>query len=119
MDIYLYLKCFAVALIGWAIQTALKMKAIQGKAKLTGAKFKPSDYFIEDWLSIAISWLTIIMFLFFMDNALKWKPLIVDYIDVLFAFVGYTSSDAASRIFSVVNKRINSTLGEDTKDKQQ
>jgi hypothetical protein len=61
-------------------------------------------------LSITASILTIILFLLFLDNILKWKPVIVDYIKIGFAFVGYTGSDIASRLFSVVNKKINDVI---------
>jgi hypothetical protein len=116
MDITMYSKLFAVALIGWAIQTLLKMRALQIKARAANVSFTPVDYFKEDYLSILISWLTIVMFLFFVDEALGWQPFIVNYLQILFAFVGYTSSDAASRLFSVVNKRINHVI--DTKTTQ-
>jgi len=106
----MYLTCFAVAIVGMALQTALKLKSLQDKARLANVEFKVWHYFRNDWLSITASILTIIMCLFFLDNIVKWKPVAADYLKVGFAFVGYTGSDIASRLFSVVNKKINAAI---------
>jgi hypothetical protein len=113
MDFKLYFICFLVALVGMALQTALKMKSLQDKSRAANIEFKPSQYFKQDWISILASILTIIMFLLFLDNILKWRPDIVNYIKIGFAFVGYTGSDIASRLFGVLNKKINTVI--DTK----
>lgn len=110
MTIDLYITCFSVALIGMALQTVLKMKSLQDKARAANIAFNPGQYFRQDWLSITASILTIILFLAFLDNILKWKPAVVDYVKIGFAFVGYTGSDIASRLFGVVNKKINSVI---------
>lgn len=106
----LYLTCFGVALVGMALQTVLKMKSLQDKARVANMEFKLRQYFIDDWLSITASILTIVLFLLFLDNILKWKPAVVDYVKIGFAFVGYTGSDIASRLFGVVNKKINNVI---------
>jgi hypothetical protein len=110
MTFKLYLVCFTVAIIGMLIQTVLKIKSIQDKANSGNIQFSPLTYFKKDWLSITGSLLTIILFLFFVDNILKWKPAVIDYIKIFFAFVGYTGSDIASRLFGVINKRINAAI---------
>jgi len=110
MDLLLYFKCFAVALIGCSLQAALKIKSIQDKARKANIEFKPLNYFKDDWVSLTASMLTVVLFLFFVDAGLNWKPAIINYILVIFAFVGYTGSDIASRLFSVVNTRINAAI---------
>lgn len=106
----LYITCFVVALLGMSLQTALKMKGLQDKANLANIEFKVSYYFKQDWLSITASILTIAMCLFFLTDILNWKPEVINYIKLGFAFVGYTGSDIASRLFGVVNKRINNVI---------
>lgn len=110
MTIELYATCFCVALVGMALQTVLKMKSLQDKANAANVQFKVREYFQNDWLSITASILTIVLFLLFLDNILNWKPVIVDYVKIGFAFVGYTGSDIASRLFGVVNKKINNVI---------
>ena len=106
----LYLKCFLVAMIGCALQAVLKIKSIQDKAKKANVHFHPLDYFKEDWVSLTASVLTIVLFMFFLEGVLQWKPEVVNYIMIGFAFVGYTGSDVMSRIFSVVNRKINNVI---------
>lgn len=110
MTLHLYLICFAIALIGMALHIALKMKSLQDKARAANVTFKVRQYFKDDWLSITASLLTILMFLMFVDNIMKWKPALVDFVKLFFAFVGYTGSDIASRLFGVLNTKINNVI---------
>lgn len=110
MTFEMYLTCSAVALVGMALNTALKLKSLQDKARLANVEFNIAKYFRNDWLSITASVLTVIMFLLFVDNILKWKPQAADYLKIGFGFIGYTGNDIASRLFGVVNKKINSAI---------
>ena len=116
MTITLYATCFCIALVGMALQTVLKIKSLQDKAAAGNVQFKISQYFSTDWLSIVASFLTIILFMLFMSEILKWQPAVVNYIKIGFAFVGWTGSDIASRLFSVVNKKINSIINDKAND---
>lgn len=110
MNFQLYLTCFGVALVGMTLQIVLKLKSLQDKATAANVEFNARIYFRKDWLSTIASLLTIILFLLFIDNILKWKPAVVDFLKIFFGFVGYTGSDIASRLFSVVNKQINNVI---------
>jgi hypothetical protein len=110
MNLQLYLACFGVALVGMLLQIVLKLKSLQDKATAANVEFNARIYFRKDWLSTIASLLTIILFLLFIDNILKWKPAVVDFLKIFFGFVGYTGSDIASRLFSVVNKQINNVI---------
>lgn len=110
MTFEMYATCFAVAVVGMALNMALKLKSLQDKARLANVEFNAKKYFRNDWLSITASVLTIIMFLLFVDNILVWKPIVQGYLKIGFGFIGYTGSDIASRLFGVVNKRINAAI---------
>ena len=110
MSLKLYLTCFVIALVGQLLFNVLKIKGIQDKAAASKIQFSIGDYFKKDWLSILASMITVVLLLMCLDSLLKWKPEVVDYIKPIFAFVGYTGSDIASRIFGVMNKRINEAI---------
>jgi len=110
MSIKLYLTLFAIAAIGQLLFNVLKIKGLQDKAALANVQFNTIDYFKKDWLSLLASFLTVLLVLLCLDSLLKWKPEAIDYVKPIFAFVGYTGSDIASRIFGVMNKRINSAI---------
>jgi len=106
----MYLQCFAVGLIGMLIHSLIKMKHIQEKARLNNIEFKPIEYFTKDWVSHSSSLLTVILFLFLVEEFTNFNPFVADYVKIGFAFVGYTGSDIASRLFSVVDKKINRAI---------
>jgi archaellum biogenesis protein FlaJ (TadC family) len=106
----LYLTYFAVALIGMVLQALLKIKSLQEKARKANVQFKAKEYLIEDWVSHCASLATIVMFLFFIDEFANIDPRVMGFMKIGFAFVGYTGSDIASRLFSVVNRRINDAI---------
>jgi hypothetical protein len=116
MSLLIYIQCFLVALIGWGIHTALKMRALQQRAVAAKAKWHPKQYFIEDYLSVIVSMLTILLFIFLADEFVKWKEEISFFIKGGFAFVGYFSSSIAATLFSAANKKLNNIIKEKTKD---
>ncbi len=110
MSITLYIQCFLVALIGMALQTVLKMNTVKKTATVANLQFSPWSYLKEEWLGLAASILTIVLFLFFAESILKMRPQAIDNAIIFFAFVGYTGSSLVSRIFSVVDKRLNAAI---------
>jgi len=105
-----YAILFFIAFLGMLLQMLLKAKSIQDKAKKANLEFSFKEYFLDDWLSHSVSLVTIIMFMFFITEAINFNALVAKYLKIGFAFVGYSSSDIASRIFSVVNKRVNNAI---------
>ncbi len=105
-----YIQCFAVGLLGMILQALLKIKSIQDKAKKANVQFSAKEYLMEDWVSHMASFVTLSMCLFFVDEFTNFYAKASDYMKIGFAFVGYTGSDIMSRIFSVVNKRINRAI---------
>lgn len=110
MTTQLYIICFFVALLGMALQALLKIKALQAKSKKANVQFKPKEYIMDDWASHAASVVTILIFIFLVDEFANFSPYVMEYVRFGFAFVGYTGADIASRIFSVVNRRINNAI---------
>lgn len=110
MTLIEYVTLFFIAFLGMLLQMLLKAKSIQDKAKKANLQFSFREYFLDDWLSHGISIITITMFLFFISEAVTFSAIVADYLKIGFAFVGYSSADIASRIFSVVNKRVNSAI---------
>jgi hypothetical protein len=109
-----YIQCFAVAFVGMILQALLKIKSIQEKAIKANVQFSAKEYLFGDWVSHLASLTTIVMFMFFIDEVTNFYAKAANYLKVGFAFVGYTGSDIASRLFSSVNKRINNAIDHKT-----
>jgi len=110
MELTDYAILFFIAFLGMLLQMLLKAKSIQEKAKKANLQFSFKEYFLDDWLSHGVSFVTIIMFLFFTTEFINFNKIVADYLKIGFAFIGYSSADIASRIFSVVNKRVNNAI---------
>lgn len=110
MTIELYITCFGIAFLGQVLQALLRIKALQDKARKANVKFQTKEYFVEDWATHAASITTTIILLILVDEFAHFSEFVMQYVKFGFAFVGYTGSDIASRLFSVVNKRINNAI---------
>lgn len=101
---------FFIGFLGVLMQTGLKIKAIQDKARKANVEFKTSSYFVDDWLTIALSILTVVTCLFFVEEFAQFSDVVMKYVKFGFFFIGYTGSDILSRFMSVANKRINNAI---------
>jgi len=110
MTIVMYLWCFLAVELGQALQVALKMKSISDKAKLSSLEFSTNSYFKDDKWGLIAGLISNLAFLMFVDELVKIKPEIVDYLKFGFFFVGYTGSDIILRFMSVANKKINAGI---------
>lgn len=110
MTIKDYSIIFVISMLGMILQMLLKIKSIQEKAKKANVTFSIKEYMIDDWVSHTISLVTIVMFMFFINEIINFNAIVSNYLKIGFAFVGYSSSDIASRVFSVVNRRVNDAI---------
>lgn len=110
MQIVDYAVIFLIAVLGQLLQMLLKIKSLQEKAKKANVVFSTKEYLRDDWVSHCISLVTIVLFMFFINEMVTFNASVSKYLKMGFAFVGYSSADIASRIFSVVNRRINDAI---------
>lgn len=110
MTLELYIKCGVVGLLGMLLQIIFKSISVQKKAKLSNVQYKFTEIFTADWLSHLASLVTIVLFMFLIDEFANISNKVFDYLKIGFAFVGYTGSDIASRLFSVVNNKVNAAI---------
>lgn len=106
----LYLLYFGIGLLGMLFQILLKMQALKVLSKKANVIFKPSTYFADDWISLCLSVLTIIICIVFLPDIEKKYPAATGWFRVGFAFVGYTGASILNRIFSVANNRLNAAI---------
>lgn len=110
MTIETYLWCAFSAFLGWVLYSLLKLRSLKQKAMLANVEFKPIEYFKDDWLSTLASFVTVVICLVSADEFINFSARVIDYMKIGFAFVGYTGSDIMSRLFSVVNMKINKAI---------
>lgn len=110
----LYLICFLISMLGMVFSIVMKAVALQKKARISNASFNGWKFLKDDWLSGLSSLLFIGIVLVIISEVLHWKPVVIDYIKIIFVFVGYFGSELGSRLFSATNKRLNAIIDEKT-----
>ena len=112
MDIHL--QAILIAILGMALQVTLKIYSLKVKAEKANITLTVGGYFKQDWLMMVASIITIIIFVFLIDDIMNLHTSAIYYIKFLFAFVGYTGSDIILRLFSIANKKINAIINQQT-----
>jgi hypothetical protein len=106
----LYLIYFGIGLLGMAFQIVLKMQSLKTLATKANVCFKPSQFFSDNWLSITLSLLTIILVLTFVSEVEVHYPAVKGWMRFTFAFIGYGGASILSRIFAVADSRLNQAI---------
>lgn len=104
----IYLIYFGIGLLGMALQIGIKMQSFQSRMRANKLIFKPSQYFSDDWLSIAISFIVLCLWLTFLPDVETKYPAIHSYMRVAMGFMGYGGTSILTWAFSQFDARIKS-----------
>lgn len=109
-----YLTCFLMGIVGVALSTLTVLQSLTKKAKIANVIFNWKLFFSADiFIQLIGSLVTVGGALLLVGPFIKQFPQFADKdfaIMVVFATIGYLGSDIASRLFSVVNNRINGAI---------
>jgi len=109
-----YLNCFLIGIIGVMLSTITVLLSLTRKAKVANVQFNWKLFFGADiFIQLLGSIITVGGALLLVGPFLKQYPKFAnnDFAILLaFATIGYFGSDIASRLFSVVNSRINGAI---------
>jgi hypothetical protein len=92
----------------------LKIPQAKAKAKVANHPFSLKLWFAEDWTILAGNIVAVFLLLTFVDHLIALKPGIKHYIELLFAFVGFTGSSVFMAAFSKFDKTVMKTIDEKT-----
>jgi cell division protein FtsX len=110
----IYVNSFLISLIGLGLSLLSVMYSLTKKAKAANVIFDWKLFFKADLIIQFIgTLLTVLLFLMLLGPFLEQFPKYANNtfgIMIFFATVGYVGSDIASRLFSVVNNRINGAI---------
>lgn len=111
MNTQLYISCFIIGLVGILFHVfVIKLPSVKEQYRVGNKAFSIQQYLADDWIALGGSLVTLIAFVLFIDEVLKWKPAIIDYIKFLFFFIGYTGSSVLLALLSQATKKINSVV---------
>jgi hypothetical protein len=106
----LYIQCFLVGVLGWAIAAIRKIASMQQTAKKTNIEFSPGEYFKTDWAAIATTFAVIAVMLLTLDQVLHINPKWVDYSKIVFLPTGYMGAEIIGTAMGQLKKKINAAI---------
>lgn len=110
----IYLNCGIISLLGLALSILLIIRNLTAKAKLANVIFDWKLFWKSDAIfQIVGTLITVGIALMLLGPAFKSYPSLQQntlMLLLIFATIGYVGSDIASKLFSVVNARINAAI---------
>jgi hypothetical protein len=111
MNIQLYTQLFIIGLVGILFHVfVIKLPSVKEASRVANKSFSVKEYLSDDWIALCGSIVTLVACILFVDEILKWKPAIIDYIKFLFFFIGYTGSSVLLAVLSQATKKINKVV---------
>ena len=110
MSASLYIQCFLVGVLGWAIASIRKIASMQATAKSNNVEFNPMEYFKTDWAAIATTFAVIAVMLLTLDQVLHINPKWVDYSKIVFLPTGYMGAEIIGTVMGQLKKKINASI---------
>lgn len=85
---------------------AVKIPRTKARYKVANQHFSVKEYFADDWPAILASFVSVLILIVGLDELLKIRPILADYVRWLFIFVGFTGSTIILSVLSVADKKI-------------
>lgn len=113
MNMNIYLICFGTGILGILFHVfALKLPALKKRCNAAGKDFSVRDYVKDDWLALSSSVLSLLISIVVLDEVVKFKPFIVEYLKFFFVFVGYTGSSVLQSILGKTDRALNKMIND-------
>lgn len=106
-----YLLCFLSGILGLLFHIfAIKIPGIKARATVANVPFSLIQYLKDDSAAIFASLVSILLFIVILDEAIAFKPEVLPYIKVGFAFVGFTGSSVLIAVFGTAQTKLNKII---------
>ena len=100
------LNYFICGSLGVLLHLMLKISNFIKLGKKANHPFSMKGYLQDDWPTIVADFLSVGILIFCLDEIVKFKPAVVDYIKWLFVFVGFTGSSIITGAMSVTGNKL-------------
>jgi hypothetical protein len=108
MNLNTYLLCFLTGLLGIFFHlVTVKIPSVKKQSLAANLPFTYLGYLKDDALPIISSLCSVLILLLILDELIAFKPAVLPFVKVGFAFVGFTGSSILLSLFSRVSAQIN------------
>jgi hypothetical protein len=106
-----YFSCAGAGVLGIMFHIfVVKLPALKKRSAAANIQFSIKGYFQDDWIALGSSVIALFTVLFVIDEVVKYKPIVADFIKWLFVFVGYTGSSTLQALLSRTDTTINKVV---------
>lgn len=110
-----FVQCFGAGVLGILFHIfVVKLPSLKKRAKAANLEFTLKDYLQDDWIALGASLLALFIALMCIDEVVKYKPIVADFVKWLFVFVGYTGSSTLQALLSKTDTAINAVVDKKT-----
>ena len=96
--------------LGVLLQILFKIQELKKQSKIANHSFSLKEYLSDDWASILASFVSVGVGVFVIDELLKAKPQLAQYIKWFFVFVGFSGASLIQSVLSVTAKKIDQII---------
>lgn len=112
----LYLDCFILGVLGVIAHCLIKANSLQKDADTAGVEFNIQIYVKKDKITIALSFVAVLLWLFLFEESINMYAKINDYVKISFAGVGFLGSYGLQQAFGKGKSYIRNIGKEKTND---
>jgi hypothetical protein len=92
----------------------IKLPALKKRSAVANIHFSFGNYLQDDWIALSASVIALIIALMGIDELIKYKPIVGEFVKWLFVFVGYTGSSTLQALLSKTDTAINKIVDRKT-----
>lgn len=106
-----FLQSFGAGVLGILFHIfVIKLPSLKKRSQAANLSFTFKEYIQEDWLALAASFIALFIALMVIDEVVKYKPIIADFLKWIFVFIGYTGSSTLVALLSKTDTVINKVV---------
>lgn len=109
-----YITWFLCGILGLAFNVLVKLKALKARSQVANVKFSALSYFQDDYITLLLSVVAIIISLFCVRSAVIYKPELESYLNAIFIAIGYMGTSLITAFLSKAEDRINTIIDKKT-----
>lgn len=107
-------ECLVSGALGILLHQIVKINGLRKRAKAGNEPFSIAKYLADDWLSIALSILSVLIFVWLLPEVTRYWAALANWIRFTYICVGYFGSSLILHIISKTEDKILSTIDRKT-----
>ena len=115
MTLYHFLIDVAGGIFGILLHIFLvKLPGHKQKCLAGNHPFSAKQYFKDDWVALVGAFITVLAVTYFLDEAIRAYPKLLDFVKFFMVFIGFTGSSLLVAVMGTATKKVMNVIDEKT-----